>query len=125
MKLTHRKIRIMTRLLLVVGLFAQGTLAAHACVTQEASAVKALSMQAGSECCHHAESTSANECLMHCTQAAQVTVDHHQAIALNTSAFAFHVAGLDSQHAVKTPVNTNQVIDSGPPLTIRFCTFLL
>lgn len=125
MKLTHRTIRIVARLLLVAGLFAQGILAAHACVSHEPNAVKALSMQAGGESCHHAESASANECLMHCTQSEQINVDHQQVTAPIVSDVVLRVAvthfKLDVVSAVYAPV----AINSGPPLTIRFCTFLI
>jgi len=124
MKLTHRKIRFLTRLLLVVAVFAQGTLAAHACVSHEVSAVKALS-QVSAESCHHTESVSTNECLMHCTQAEQVNIDHHTLEIVNTSTAVLLVARLDMQNNLHTCIEDSTVIDTGPPLAIRFCTFLL
>lgn len=125
MKLTHCKIRFLTRLLLVVGLFVQGTLAAHACVTHEVSAVKALSMQAGGESCHHAESASANECLAHCTQSEQVNVDQQQVAVPIISEVVLHIAVPQPQLKVPASAYSPLAVNSDPPLIIRFCTFLI
>lgn len=124
MKFTHRKIRFLARLLLVVGLLVQGTLASHACISHEASAVKAFS-HTGSVSCHHTENTSMNECLMHCTQAERVNIDQHNVEIVNSSTAVLHIALLDMKTPLQVPVADNSAINTGPPLAIRFCTFLL
>jgi hypothetical protein len=62
---------------------------------------------------------------MHCTQAEQVNIDHHTVEMVNTSTAVLHVALLDMQQNTQVRIEDNSVIDTGPPLAIRFCTFLL
>ena len=125
MNFSQRKIRFLTRLMLVAGLFVQGTLAAHACVTHEVNAVQALSMQAGSESCRHAEKVSTNECLMHCTQSEQISLDQQHIVAPIFNTVVLHVAELQPQSNVLSMAHAPLASNNGLPLTIRFCSFLL
>lgn len=125
MNFSQRKIRFLSRLLLAAGLFVQGILAAHACVTHEVNAVQALSMQAGTESCHHAETVSTNECLMHCTQSGQISLDHQHVVAPILNTVVLHVAEPQPQRNVLSLAHAPLALNNGPPLTIRFCSFLL
>ncbi len=125
MNFSQRKIRFLSRLLLAAGLFVQGILAAHACVTHEVNAVQALNMQEDSESCHHAETASNNECLMHCAQSGQITLDQQQAAAPLPNTVVLHVAEPQPQRTVQSLIHAPLALNNGPPLTIRFCSFLL
>ena len=127
MKLAKRKIKWLTRLVLVTMLFAQGILAAHACVTHEVSAVKALNMQMGSDVapCHQAEKTSANECLMHCVQSEQINLDQQQVAAPIINTVVLRIAVPAPQRIMLTALPTPVAFNNGPPLTIRYCSFLI
>jgi hypothetical protein len=125
MNFSQRKIRFLSRLLLVAGLFVQGILAAHACVTHESSAVKALSMQTDSVSCHEEETASANECLMHCTQSGQISLDLQQVAVPISNIVVLHVAELQPQRNVPSLTHASLTLNNGPPLTIRFCSFLI
>ncbi|HQS58796.1 MAG TPA: hypothetical protein PLU16_08000 [Gallionellaceae bacterium] len=62
---------------------------------------------------------------MHCTQADQVNLDQYDMAALPTSDVALHVVMPPLQHKVSTPLILPLVLNTGPPLSIRFCSFLL
>jgi hypothetical protein len=129
MKLAQLKIKWLARLMLVLVLFAQGIVAANACVVPSSSAAQAFGLsQQGSDtppCHQQKEIPNANACLTHCTQSDQISADQHhlpdmapviqiswlnrlpQALALSQAVFS------------ETPV-----LNTGPPRTILFCTFL-
>lgn len=123
MNFSQRKIRFLSRLLLAAGLFVQGILATHACVTHEINAVQALSMQSGSETCHHAETVSSNECLMHCTQSEQISLEQQQVAAPTIITVVLHVAELQLQRNVLSSAHALLALTTGPPLTVRYCSF--
>jgi len=113
--------------MLVAALFAQGILAAHACVAPTASAVQALAMESVSEAmpCHEAKKINANECLMHCTQADQVNLDQQHIVSVAVNEVVLHVALPPVQHKVLTSEYSPLALNTGPPLSIRFCSFLI
>jgi len=118
---------LFTRFLLISALFVQGILASHACVSNESNAINAYKMQDNSDtpACHHVGSTSANECLMHCTQSEQVNLDHHH---LNTPIFTqsvLQIATPPLRQRIPLAIYVPMAASSGPPLTIRFCSFLI
>ena len=127
MKITQRKIKWITRLLLGIALFTQGTLAAYACVTPVASAVNALSTQPAEVAmpCHQAEKHNANACLIHCTQSDQVNLEQYSIAAVSVNDVALHVAMPQVAYEVIPPAHPPLVLNTGPPLTIRFCSFLI
>jgi hypothetical protein len=127
MKLSQRKNQYLTRLMLAAVLFAQGILAAHACVEPVAGAAQAVSGKQSVETmhCHEVESVNPNECLMHCTQSDQVNLDQHAMAALPANEVVLHVVMPPVQHKVLTPLYASLVLDTGPPLSIRFCSFLI
>lgn len=109
--------------MLVAAFFAQGTLAAHACVASASSAVQIVAVEAMP--CHEAEQHNANACLMHCTQTDQVSLDQQPVASLSFNDVVLHVAQPPLQHKVIAFDHTSLVLDTGPPLSIRFCTFLI
>ena len=125
MKLSHRKIRLLTRLLLLAGMFVQGTLAAHACVTssETAAMIYELETGTGAKPCHDAEKTNANACLIHCTQAGQVNLDHQAIAVLPVTEVVLQVEMPQIQQGFVTAAFTSNTSNTGPPRTIRFCTF--
>ena len=127
MKFSQRKTRWLTRLMLVVALFAQSILAAHACVEPDASAAQAVAMESLNEAmpCHETAKLSANECLMHCTASDQLSLDQHTMVAVPFDEHVLLVVMPQAQHLVLTSSLTPLVLSTGPPLSIRFCSFLI
>lgn len=128
MNMTQRRSRGISRLMLVVVLFAQGILAAHACVAPDDYAVQAFAV-AASEVeampCHTAKKIITNECLMHCTQSDQVNLDHHTMLAAPIADAVLSVATPPLLHKSLTSAHAPVVLNTGPPLSIRFCSFLI
>ena len=123
MKIAQRKIKWISRLMLVAALFAQGTLAAHGCVAPASSAVQGMAVEAMP--CHEAEQHNANACLMHCTQADQMSLDQQHIVAVSFDEVVLHVVQPLLQHKVSAIEHSSLVLDTGPPLSIRFCSFLI
>lgn len=127
MKLPQNKIRWLARLMLALVLFAQGIVAASACLTPDAGPVQAYAAAQDDEAapCHDEEFHNSNACLAHCTQADQAGVDLH---ILQFAAPAGVIGWLSNQpqaEAVRQNVAVGQIApDTGPPLPIRFCSFL-
>ena len=128
MKLAKRKIKWLARLMLLLVLFAQGIIAANACVALNASPVQAYSMaQQDDEVmpCHQVKVPNANACLVHCTQSDQISADqHHLPVATPVSVIAWVSSLPPVQHIRPAIVTEHLVLDTGPPIPIRFCTFL-
>jgi hypothetical protein len=126
MKLAQRKIKWLARLMLVLMLFAQGIVAANACIETAASPVQAYSMaQQEDEAmpCH--DDLNANACLASCTQSDQVNVDQHTVpLAAPVSAIAWVSNQPPAQHLRPVIFPEHLVLDTGPPIPIRFCSFL-
>jgi hypothetical protein len=127
MKIARRKIKWLTRLMLVAALFTQGILAAHACVASASSAVHTVSVQSGDAAmpCHEAEQHNANACVMHCTQADQVNLEQQHIAAISFDEAVLQIALPQMQHKVVTVYPATFALNSGPPLSILFCTFLI
>jgi hypothetical protein len=127
MKFTQCKTRWLTRLMLVVALFAQSILAAHACVAPDASAAHAVAMESVNEAmpCHESAKLNANECLMHCTASDQLSLDQHTMPAAPAEEIVLLVALPQIRHRVLTSSQPPLVLNTGPPLSIRFCSFLI
>lgn len=110
--------------MLVAALFTQGILVAHACVASADKAVQVMS-SAGAMPCHDAEVTNANACLMHCTQYDQVNLDQKTVAAVAVSDNMLRVAMLPVQQNILKFTQKPLPLNSGPPLAIRFCSFLI
>ena len=124
MKFSQRKTRWLTRLVLIAGLFAQGIVAAHACFMPVASAVSAQSVNSVMPC-HQAGEHNVNACLMHCTQTDQVSLDQHTTAAEAVSEVVLHVIMPQVSHELLPLLHPPLVLNTGPCLSIRFCSFLI
>ena len=128
MKLAQRKIKWLTRLMLVLVLFAQGIVAANACIAPTAGPEQAYNMaQQDDEAmpCHDEETPNANACLIHCTQPDQISVDQHSVpLAAPVSIIAWVSNQPPAQHSRPVIFPEHLVLDTGPPISIRFCSFL-
>lgn len=118
--------------MLALALFIQGLMSAHACVSADASAAKAVMLQqaladetgADEMPCHQAGKPNTNECLTHCTQSDQTSPDHAQQSVLPANAAVLQVALPDMHDSNKRFSKALFVAtDSGPPLSILYCTF--
>lgn len=131
MRIARHKLKWMARLLLALTLFTQGVLAAHACVSAQASAAHGVLMQAqdameAMPCCpRHADTQGANECLVHCTQSDQVNLDQYELIALPVTAVVLQVAMPLPERRTALRDVAPLALNSGPPLSILYCSFLL
>jgi len=127
MKSSKRKLQLFSRLVLAAVLFAQGILAAHACLQPVASAVPSLLNEhaAVTMHCHEPAKVNANECLMHCTQSDQINLDQAVSAALPVNEVVLHVAIPPLQHKALTSDYAPLVLDTGPPLSILYCSFLI
>jgi len=124
---TQRKKKWLALLMLLVAFAVQGILAAHACISPESSAAASLTVKSDVESisCHQAEKTAPNACLMHCTQSDQVNLGHHAMPAAPTDDIVLLVAMPSLQHKALPATCTPVVQNTGPPLSIRFCSFLI
>lgn len=107
-------------------LFAQGIVAANACdvLTGNVNQAFALSSEEAAEPCHDTATSNANACLDHCTQGDRVSVDQI------TPAFVIpHIPVLRIELPEESAVSPTYfaaskiAADSGPPVSIRFCSF--
>ena len=128
MRLAQRKIKWLARLMLGLMLFAQGIVAANACIAPSASPVHAYSIGQNVDettPCHDEETPNANACLMHCDQADQISLDQHNAtVAAPVSVVTWLAPFPQMQHEYPTVTSQQVVLDTGPPIPIRFCSFL-
>jgi hypothetical protein len=107
---------MMPRLLLILLLFAQAALVAHACELPVAPTAAFTS----EESCHDTSLESANACLAHCLQSDQ-TIDSHSPVFLPpvTTFRPVDAAWIELPPAVTmSPVRA-----ADPPPSIRFCSF--
>ncbi len=128
MKLAQRKIKWLSRLMLGLVLFAQGIVAANACIAPTASVAQAyvIEQNAGVMPCHDEKLSTANACLGHCTQSDRISVDQHNvSIAAPVSVISWAITQPQAQslHLVISPEYL--ALNTGPPISIRFCSFLI
>ena len=127
MKLAQRKIKWLARLMLGVALFAQGIVAASACIVPSAGPVQAYAIvqDEAAAPCHDAEVPNANACLAHCTQTDQISVDQHSVpVAAPANVVTWLAPFPQMQQERPTITSQYVVLDTGPPIPIRFCSFL-
>ncbi len=127
MKLAQAKIRWLARLMLGLVLFAQGIVAANACMTPGAGPAQAFAVVEVDETgpCHDEEVSNSNACLAHCTQADQVGSDQHLLqLALPASVIGWVSTQPQIKDAGQIALSSLVVLDTGPPLPIRFCSLL-
>ena len=108
-------------------LFAQGVVAANACDVLRGNVNQAFASQVvevGETHCHDEGSSNANACLDHCTQGDRVNVDQVTHV-FAAPGVAVLVAEVPVQVAI-TPsflASSSVGINTGPPVSIRFCSF--
>ena len=130
MKLSLHTTRWLARLMLGVGLFAQGVVMAHACDNLRGSAIQAFASgekapDMGSMHCHDQShpKANANACLAHCTQGDQVNVDQVIPVFVAPSVVTL-VLDVPVRFSVVPSYFTSRIaLDTGPPVSIRFCSF--
>lgn len=127
MNLTQRKIKHWARLMLVLVLFAQGTLAAHACVNDSEATLQVQHAEVVADMmpCHEVDVSNKNACQMHCTQSGQLNLDQQNPLAVAVSEVILHIELPAIQYQHQTIASSTVSLNTGPPLSIRFCTFLL
>ncbi len=128
MKLAQRKIKWLSRLMLGLVLFAQGIVVAHACIAPSASPAQAYAIEqnAGVMPCHEEETTNANACLGHCTQPDRISVDQHNvplAAPVSVISWVTIQPQAPSMRLASSPEYL--ALNTGPPISIRFCSFLI
>ena len=126
MKLTQHKIKWLARLMLGLALFAQGIVAASACVAPDADPVQAFSIVQDNEAapCHDEEIPNANACLTHCTQADQISIDQHNVpVAVPVSVIIWVSTQPQVPHIYQSVTSDRLALNTGPPLSVRFCSF--
>ncbi len=128
MKLAQRKIKWLSRLMLGLVLFAQGIVVATACVVSGTSAVQAYAIEqnAAAMPCHNEKLANANSCLGHCTQSDRISVDQHN-VQLAAPVSVSSWVSARSQAQSKRPASSLEylALNTGPPISIRFCSFLI
>ena len=126
MKFSSHTTRWIARLILGLALFAQGVLTANACDGLHASATQAFAAKAADMAgmpCHDEDSPNANACLAHCTQGDQVNVDQLSPAFIPARVVAL-VAVVPASSVVLTSYFTSRILlNTGPPVSIRFCSF--
>ncbi len=128
MKLAQRKSKWLSRLMLGLVLFAQGIVAANACVAPGTSPVHAYAIEqnAGATPCHDEKFSNANVCLGHCTQSDRISVDQHNvSIAAPVSVISWATTQPQAQ-SMRLAISPGYLaLNTGPPISIRFCSFLI
>lgn len=127
MKLAQRNIRWLARLMLGLAFCAQGIVAAHACVAPGAGPAQAyvVAHDDAAMPCHEEPAPGANACLTHCTQSDQISVDQHNAaLAAPVSVIAWTITPPPEQSVRPSVVFEQLALNTGPPIPIRFCSFL-
>jgi hypothetical protein len=127
MKPSKNTIKWLSRLMLVLTIFAQGIVAANACISPGASPEQAYVIAHPDDAmpCHEAKNHNANACLVHCTNADQINGDQYQ-IPVSAPVNVIAWAGSQPHTVPDQPAISAQppVLDTDPPIPIRFCTFL-
>lgn len=112
------------RLLVGVLLFAQGVVAANACDVLGGNIVQVFAAGDEVEPCHDEESSSnPNACLDHCTQGDRVSVDQITPDFIPPSTLALRVALATQTFVLPLTPDATLRLNTGPPISIRFCSF--
>lgn len=131
MNLTRYTNRFLARLLVGVVVFAQGMMAADVYAIPSASVRTAAVVMPAQETmsampCHEdkVKAPSVGGCLTHCSQADQVNADHQVPFAAPIGTASWNVAAPAAERVSRAVIRLREVADTGPPLPIRFCSFL-
>jgi hypothetical protein len=106
--------------MMALVLFAQGVVSASV----YAAPAPALH-ERHSAACHEKQAPASSICLAHCSQADQIGLDHGAALAAPVSTASWQVS-LPPVQRIALRIPRQQVaLDTGPPIPIRFCSFLI
>jgi hypothetical protein len=126
MKLTSHTNHWIARLMLGLVLFAQGVVAANACDVLRGSVSQAFAAKAADSSgmhCHEESLPNTNACLAHCTQGDQVNVDQVIPVFVAPSVVTL-VVDVPARVSVVPSYSTSRIaLNTGPPVSIRFCSF--
>lgn len=129
MKLAQHRIKWLSRLMLVLALFTQGTIAAYACATPAAGPVQVFASDQGAHQampCHQQDKAGgANACLLQCTQSDQLSASQGVSLAVPAATVIHTVIAPAAQPVCQACFPEYVALNSGPPLAIRFCSFLI
>lgn len=110
-----------------VVLFAQGVVAANACDVLRGNVSQAFASpatEAGEMHCHDGVASNANACLDHCTQGDRVSIDQvTHTFAMPSEAVLVVDVPVQVAIAPSFLAISRVGIDTGPPVSIRFCSF--
>jgi hypothetical protein len=126
MKLSSITNRWIIRLMLVSGLFAQIAVAAHACEQMHGQGFAAKAAEIAEMHCHSHHSSgasNANVCLEHCSMGNQISIDQVVPDFVTPNTISLAVAAPVNASDLPTYVNSSLILDTGPPVSIRFCSF--
>ncbi|MGH8751441.1 MAG: hypothetical protein ACREUV_07020 [Burkholderiales bacterium] len=116
-------LKIISRFTLGLTLFAQLSLAAHACTLVNVQPASAFDASVSAPC-HQASQFDPNACLAHCTESSQ-TASNYTLPALPAATLPVLSVALMETRAAPQAFSATQPLDhSDPPSTIRFCCFL-
>lgn len=107
-------------------LFAQGVVAANACDVLRGNVAQAFTVKtdAAAMPCHDEAAANANACLAHCTQGDQVSVDQVTPVFLAPASATLTLDAPASSAAARPAYFCSRVaLNTGPPVSIRFCSF--
>ncbi len=119
MKPTRHTSRFTARLMMALVLFAQGFMATSGYAAPEAKPV------GHSMTCHEKQEPATSTCLTHCSQADQISLDHAAAHAVPAGVASWQVTLPQVQHFSLRIARQQAAPDTGPPIPIRFCSFLI
>jgi hypothetical protein len=112
--------------MLGLALFAQGVVAANACDVLHGNvsqAFAAKSEEMAGMHCHDDAASNANACLAHCTQGDQIGIDQVAPVFVAPSIVTL-VVDVPVAVAITHSYSAARVaLDTGPPASIRFCSF--
>jgi hypothetical protein len=111
------------RLLLGVFLFAQGVVAANACDVLGGNIAQVFAAAENTEPCHDETSSNANACLDHCTQGDRISVDQITPDFIPPSTLALRAAIATQTFVLPLTPDATLTLNTGPPISIRFCSF--
>ncbi len=122
MKPTLHTRRWTGRLMMALVLFAQGVVSAN---SYAAPAAPAAAPAHHAMACHEKQLPSSSTCLSHCAQADQISIDQVAAPAAPAAVASWKIS-LPALPRLTPAVRQQQVaLDTGPPIPIRFCSFLI
>ncbi len=109
-------------MMMALVLFAQGIIAVSGYAATEA---KAAAHRQHAMTCHESQEPASSACLTHCSQADQISLDHAAAHAVPASVASWQVTLPQVQRISLRIARQQAAPDTGPPIPIRFCSFLI